>query len=104
MTQESLQLKDKSLLISGADSGIGKAAALLFAKHGANIAIIYYSDQKDAEDTQQEIRDLGARCIILQGDVNDSEFCQKAVKETVSEFGKLDIFINNAGTQFPSDI
>jgi NAD(P)-dependent dehydrogenase (short-subunit alcohol dehydrogenase family) len=103
MTQESLQLKDKSLLISGADSGIGKAAALLFAKHGANIAIIYYSDQKDAEDTQQEIRDLGARCIIFQGDVNDSEFCQKAVKETVSEFRKLDILINNAGTQFPSD-
>jgi len=98
-----LELKGKTVLISGADSGIGKAAALLLAGEGADIAIIYYKDTNDAEKTQQEIKQLGRRCVIFGGDVNDSKFCEDTVKKTVAEFGKIDILINNAGTQFPCD-
>lgn len=98
-----LQLKNKTALITGADSGIGRATALLFAKEGANIAIIYHSDDEDAEKTKKEILTLGNECIILKGDVNESDFCEKAVQETVEKFGGIDILINNAGTQIPQD-
>lgn len=98
-----MQLENKSVLITGADSGIGKAVALLFAKEGANISIIFHSDKEGATKVMNEIISLGRKSIIAQGDINDSEFCKKAVEKTVSEFGTLDILINNAGTQFPSD-
>lgn len=100
---EGLQLKDKSVLITGADSGIGKAIALLFAKEGANIAFIHYKDYEDAEKTEKEIRAFGQKVISFGGDVNDAEFCKQSVSETVSEFGGIDILINNAGTQIPAD-
>lgn len=98
-----LKLENKSVLITGADSGIGKAVALLFARHGANIAIIYHSNTDDAEETKSEIENLGKKCIIFKGDINDYEFCEETAKQTVSEFGGIDILINNAGMQFPSD-
>lgn len=98
-----LQLKDKTVLISGADSGIGKAAALLLAEEGADIAIIYHENTDDAEETQQAIRQLGRRAIIFGGDVNNWEFCEDTVQKTMAEFGKIDILINNAGVQFPCD-
>jgi NAD(P)-dependent dehydrogenase (short-subunit alcohol dehydrogenase family) len=98
-----MQLENKSVLITGADSGIGKAVALLFAKEGANVSIMFHSDKEGAAKVMNEIISLGRKSIILQGDINDSEFCKKAVEKTVSEFGKLDILINNAGTQFPCD-
>ncbi|MCI3936091.1 SDR family oxidoreductase [Chryseobacterium aahli] len=98
-----MQLENKSVLITGADSGIGKAVALLFAKEGANVSIMFHSDEEGATKVMNEIISLGRKSIILQGDINDSEFCKKAVAKTVSEFRKLDILINNAGTQFPSD-
>lgn len=98
-----MQLENKSVLITGADSGIGKAVALLFAKEGANISIMFHSDEEGAAKVMNEIISLGRKSIILQGDINDSEFCKKSVEKTVAEFGKLDILINNAGTQFPSD-
>jgi NAD(P)-dependent dehydrogenase (short-subunit alcohol dehydrogenase family) len=98
-----MQLENKSVLITGADSGIGKAVALLFAKEGANVSIMFHSDEKGAAKVMNEIISLGRKSIISQGDINDSEFCKKAVEKTVSEFGKLDILINNAGTQFPCD-
>ena len=97
------ELKDKTVLISGADSGIGRAAALLLAEHGADIAIIYHSDDDSAEKTKREIKNLGRKCILFSGDINDSKFCERSVKNTVEELGKIDILINNAGTQFPSD-
>lgn len=104
MTKENhLQLEGKSVLISGADSGIGKAVALLFAKEGADIAIIYHSDDKDAEKTKKEIEQLGRKVILFSGDVNNFQFCKVSVNKTISEFGKLDILINNAGVQFPAD-
>jgi NAD(P)-dependent dehydrogenase (short-subunit alcohol dehydrogenase family) len=98
-----MQLENKSVLITGADSGIGKAVALLFAKEGANIAIAYHSDEDGAKKVMNEIIAKGRKSIIVQGDVNDSNFCKEAVEKTVSTFGNLDILINNAGTQFPSD-
>lgn len=100
---KSLQLRGKNVFITGADSGIGKATALLFAKEGANIAFIHYKDRKDAEKTQKEIADFGRRSLSFEGDVNDAGFCADAVEKTVSEFGGIDILINNAGTQFPSE-
>lgn len=98
-----MQLENKSVLITGADSGIGKAVALLFAKEGANVSIMFHSDEEGATKVMDEIISLGRKSIISQGDINDSEFCKKAVEKTVSEFGKLDVLINNAGTQFPCD-
>jgi len=97
------KLDNKSVLITGADSGIGKAVALLFALEGADIAIIYHSSDHDAEKTKREIENLNRKCIIFQGDINDYEFCEKTVKEVNSAFGKIDILINNAGVQFPAE-
>lgn len=97
------KLENKSALITGADSGIGRAVALLFASEGADIAIIYHSDDEDAKKTKKDIENLGRRCIIFQGDINDYDFCEKVTEEVISTFGKIDILINNAGIQFPSD-
>lgn len=98
---ESLQLQNKSVLITGADSGIGKAIALLFAREGANIAFIHYKDYEDAENARDEIKALGSRAISFGGDVNNAKFCDEVVSKTVSEFGGIDLLINNAGTQNP---
>ncbi|WP_027381958.1 SDR family oxidoreductase [Epilithonimonas caeni] len=103
MAHTNLQLQDRSVLISGADSGIGRAVAILFARHGADVAIIYHSNDKDAQDTKDEIENLGRKAIIFSGDVNNFQFCKVTVNKVVSEFGKLDILINNAGVQFPCD-
>ncbi|RMZ59490.1 SDR family oxidoreductase [Chryseobacterium nematophagum] len=99
---EKLKLENKSALITGADSGIGKAVALLFAKEGADIAIIYHSNHEDAEKTKSEIESLGRKAIIFQGDINDYQFCKETTKTVISEFLGIDILVNNAGVQFPS--
>ncbi len=100
---DKLQLKDKNVLITGADSGIGKSIALLFAKEGANISFIHYHDKKDAEKTKNEISALGRKALSFEGDINDAGFCKNAVEKTVSELGGIDILINNAGTQVPCE-
>lgn len=100
---ENLQLKNQNVLITGADSGIGKAVALLFAQEGANIAFVHYNDDEDAEKTKNEILEIGRKSIVFKGDINDSEFCKNVVEKTVSELGGIDILINNAGTQFPEE-
>lgn len=97
-----LKLENKSVLITGADSGIGKAVALLLAEEGANIAVIYHSDDEDAKKTKTEIENLGRKSIIFRGDVSDSEFCKKTADKVVEEFRGIDILINNAGVQFPA--
>jgi NAD(P)-dependent dehydrogenase (short-subunit alcohol dehydrogenase family) len=97
------KLKNRSVLITGADSGIGKAVALLFAAKGADIAVVYHTDDKDAEKTKKAIENLGRKCILLKGDINDYEFCKEVAQKTVSEFAGIDVLINNAGVQFPAE-
>jgi NAD(P)-dependent dehydrogenase (short-subunit alcohol dehydrogenase family) len=93
------KLEDKVALISGGDSGIGRAIAVLYAREGADVAIIHVGEDKDARDTAKAIEKEGRRCLVIKGDVRDSAFCKNAVDKTVDEFGKLDILVNNAAFQ-----
>ncbi|MBX7174596.1 MAG: SDR family oxidoreductase [Pyrinomonadaceae bacterium] len=94
------KLKDKVALISGGDSGIGRAVSVLFAREGANIAIIYLKEEEeDAQQTARHIEIEGRKALLIPGDVSNSDFCKKAVEKTVKEFGKLDILVNNAAFQ-----
>lgn len=97
------KLLDKVAIISGGDSGIGKSTAIHFAREGANIAIIYLNEDKDAEQTKKEIEAEGRTCLLLKGDVKDEEFCKAAIKETIAHFGKLNVLVNNAAMQFPAE-
>jgi NAD(P)-dependent dehydrogenase (short-subunit alcohol dehydrogenase family) len=94
------KLKDKVALITGGDSGIGRAVAVLFAREGADSAITFLpSEQIDAEETQQQIEREGRQCLLIPGDVTSPEFCQSAVEKVVQKFGKLNILVNNAAYQ-----
>ncbi|AJD91148.1 short chain dehydrogenase [Jeotgalibacillus malaysiensis] len=95
------KLSGKTALITGGDSGIGKAAAIAFAKEGANLSIVYLDEHDDAKKTKEEVQAYGAKCLILSGDVGNEEFCKLAVSSTVKEFGTLDILVNNAAEQHP---
>lgn len=97
------KLRDMVALITGGDSGIGRAVAILYAKEGADVAIVYLNEHDDARETKRKVEKLGQRCIILAGDVGDPEFCADAVSLTVEEFGKLDILVNNAAEQHPRE-
>jgi NAD(P)-dependent dehydrogenase (short-subunit alcohol dehydrogenase family) len=94
------KLQGKVALITGGDSGIGRAVAVLYAREGANLAIVYLpEEQRDAEETLQVVEAAGGRCLLIPGDVRKVEFCRKAVEQTVKEFGGLDILVNNAAFQ-----
>lgn len=93
------KLQNKVALITGGDSGIGRAVAVHFAREGSDVAIVYLNEDKDAQDTKKMIEKEGRKCIILAGDVGDEEFCRKAVQRTVDELGKLDVLVNNAAEQ-----
>jgi len=95
----SAKLKNKVALITGSDSGIGRAVAVLFAREGADIAIVYLSEDGDAHETAQRVEAEGGRCVLLRGDVRDPKFCSRAVVQTVETLGKLDILVNNAAFQ-----
>ncbi|MFC0332178.1 SDR family oxidoreductase [Paenibacillus sepulcri] len=97
------KLQGKVAIISGADSGIGRAVAVAYAKEGAEIAVLYLNEQSDAEVTKQFVEAAGRRCILLEGDIGDPNFCREAVEETVKSLGKLDIVVNNAAEQHPQD-
>jgi NAD(P)-dependent dehydrogenase (short-subunit alcohol dehydrogenase family) len=97
------KLQDMVALITGGDSGIGRAVAFAYAKEGADVAIVYLNEHDDAHDTKSRVEELGQRCILLAGDVGDPEFCADAVSLTVEEFGKLDILVNNAAEQHPQE-
>jgi len=93
------KLKDMAAIITGGDSGIGRAVAVLFAREGADVAIVYLNEHGDAEETKRAVEKEGRRCIALAGDVADPRFCQRAVDEAVAAFGRLDILVNNAAFQ-----
>lgn len=97
--QGSEKLKDKVALISGGDSGIGRSVAIHFAKEGADVAIIYYDEHQDAQDTQRQVEEEGQRCLLLPGDVGEASFCKEAVHKTVETLGQLNILVNNAAEQ-----
>jgi NAD(P)-dependent dehydrogenase (short-subunit alcohol dehydrogenase family) len=86
-------------LISGGDSGIGRAVAVLYAREGADVAIVYLNEHEDAEVTKLAVENEGRRCLLISGDVTDAAFCRSAIEKAVSEFGKLDILVNNAAFQ-----
>ena len=97
------RLKDKVALITGADSGIGRATAALFAREGADIAVVYLCEHDDAAKTKEIVEKEGRKAITLAVDIGDKDFCERAVKQTVDQLGRLDILVNNAGEQHPDE-
>jgi len=97
------KLKGMVALITGGDSGIGRAVAVLYAREGADVAIVYLSSHQDAEDTKRHVEKEGRQCLLIPGDVKDSAFCKEAVEKTVAEFDRLDILVNNAAFQEHAD-
>lgn len=95
------KLKDKVALITGGDSGIGRAVAIAYAKEGAEIAIIYFNEHADAAETKRQVEEEQRRCLTIAGDIGDEQFCQNAVEQIVKELGHLDILVNNAAEQHP---
>jgi NAD(P)-dependent dehydrogenase (short-subunit alcohol dehydrogenase family) len=97
------KLANKVALITGGDSGIGRAVAIAFAKEGADISVVYLEEEKDAKETWRLVEERDAKCILIAGDVGDEEFCGRAVAQTVDELGGLDVLVNNAAEQHPQD-
>ena len=100
---EAGKLFGKAALITGGDSGIGRAVAVAFAKEGCDIGILYYNEHKDAKQTKEYVEKEGRRCLLIAGDIGKESFCNKAVEKVSKEFGRLDIIVNNAAAQFPQD-
>lgn len=97
------KLTDKATLITGGDSGIGRAVAIAFAKEGAEIAIVYLNEHEDAHETKRMVEEAGRRCLLMSGDIGDEQFCAKAVSQAVDKFGKIDVLVNNAAEQHPEE-
>jgi NAD(P)-dependent dehydrogenase (short-subunit alcohol dehydrogenase family) len=97
------RLKDRVAVITGGDSGIGRAVAVLFAREGADVSIVFLEETRDARETMERVRAEGGRCKLIAGDVADEAFCRHAVDSTVDEFGRLDVLVNNAAEQHPRE-
>jgi NAD(P)-dependent dehydrogenase (short-subunit alcohol dehydrogenase family) len=97
------KLRGKVAIITGGDSGIGRAVAIAFAREGADIVIVYLNEHEDAKETAQLVEKEGRRCLALAGDVGTTQFCSESVDRTLREFGHLDILVNNAAEQHPQD-
>jgi NAD(P)-dependent dehydrogenase (short-subunit alcohol dehydrogenase family) len=95
------KLKGKVALITGGDSGIGRAVAIAFAKEGADVAISFLDEKADAEDTAREVEQEGRKCILIPGDIGDEDHCRETVARVVRELGRLDVLVNNAAEQHP---
>ncbi|MBM7846181.1 MULTISPECIES: SDR family oxidoreductase [Herpetosiphon] len=101
--QGSDKLKDKVALITGGDSGIGRAVAIVYAKEGADVVINYLNEHDDAQETKRLVEAEGRRCLLSAGDIGDEAYCQSLVEQTIAKFGQLDILINNAAEQHPQE-
>lgn len=97
------KLAGKVAIITGGDSGIGRAVAVAFARQGADVTIVYLDEHEDAKETKWQVEQEGQKCLLIPGDVGDEQHCIKIVEDTVAEFGKLDILVNNAAVQYPQD-
>lgn len=97
------KLKNKIAIITGGDSGIGRAVAIAFAIEGADVVITYLNEHKDAEYTVSKVEALNRNCIAIAGDISNQRFCRKVIAKTIKQFKKLDILVNNAGEQHPHD-
>ncbi len=97
------KLKGKKALITGGDSGIGRAVAVHFAREGADVAIVYLDEHQDAEDTRKMVEAEGQKCVIIPGDLRDEQFCRSCVEQAVRELGGLNILVNNAAEQHEKD-
>jgi NAD(P)-dependent dehydrogenase (short-subunit alcohol dehydrogenase family) len=93
------RLTDRAALITGADSGIGRAAAIAFAREGADVVCAYWNEDEDAAETRRLVEDAGRRCVTVPGDIGDREHCRALVDRTLDEFGRLDVLVNNAAFQ-----
>ncbi|GFE69296.1 short-chain dehydrogenase/reductase SDR [Chroococcus sp. FPU101] len=101
--QGSGKLQNKVALITGGDSGIGRAVAIAYAKEGADVAIVYLNEDEDAQKTKQLVEEIGQQCLTIAGDIGHESFCIQAVEKTVDELGQLDILVNNAAEQHPQE-
>lgn len=99
--QGSGKLKNKVALITGGDSGIGRAVATAYAKEGADVAICYLEEHRDAEETKRLVEEEGRKCLLISGDIGDEEFCRDAIQQVVQTYNRLDILVNNAAEQHP---
>jgi NAD(P)-dependent dehydrogenase (short-subunit alcohol dehydrogenase family) len=97
------KLEGKVAIITGGDSGIGRSVAVLYAREGADVAILYLDQHQDADETRTVVEQYGRRCLIFAGDVADRDVCRKVIDETLAAFGKLDILVNNAAEQHPQE-
>ncbi|HEX3053097.1 MAG TPA: SDR family oxidoreductase [Aggregatilineaceae bacterium] len=97
------KLLGKVALITGGDSGIGRSVAIYYAKEGAHVAVVYLNEHQDAQETKRQVEEEGRHCLLLAGDIGNEAFCRQAVEQTIQEFGRLDILVNNAAEQHPQD-
>ena len=97
------KLKDKVIIITGGDSGLGRAAAVAFVKEKAKVVIVYYDEHKDAIDTKNYLEMLGGECLLISGDISNKEFSKEIVDKTLEKFGKIDVLVNNARVQYQQD-
>ena len=101
--RSSSKLDRKVAIITGGDSGIGRAVAIAFAKEGADVAIMYLDEHEDAHETKHIVEQFGRRCILIAGNIGNENFCKDAVSETLSYFGRIDVLVNNAAEQHPQN-
>lgn len=97
------KLKNKVAIITGGDSGLGRACSIAYAKEGAKVVIVYLNEDKDAFDTKKYINNMNCECLLIKGDISDHKFCKFIVSETLKYYGKIDILVNNAGVQYQQD-
>ena len=93
-------LKGKVAVITGGDSGIGRAVSIAYANQGANVVIVYKNEVEDAETTKKKLDEVGAKCTLIPGDITSMEFCTSTIEKVISEYGKIDILVNNAAVQY----